>query len=104
MKIEDLKFPVTLEAFAAYQEERLGLELGGNVRKAMDAWLPVINAAYADGCYEDSAALQKDLAMMDDMISGSVGPVLQRLLRSCRWWIAYAWGCGRRDAEKAVAV
>lgn len=106
MKIEELDFPVTPEAFISYQEELTGRELPEGVREAVEAWLPNINTAYEDGRHIDGAALLEDLTVMDGLIAHhGECTTLSRFLKTTQLWIAYAWKRGRHDADSgAVAV
>ena len=49
MKKEDLSFPLTAEAYIAYQEAGAGCEFDKNMREAIEAWLPVFNNSYEEG-------------------------------------------------------
>lgn len=97
MKIEDLAFPATLEEAGA------GRKLEPMEREALGAWLPLFNMSFADGLREDCTALASDLAKMDGLIAEhGDDEAIADFLKSCRWWIPYAWERGRQDAGKAV--
>ena len=105
MKTEELVFPVTVETFIAHQEELAGGKLNDDVRRAEEAWVPVVNAAYSDGLRADTAALHEDIAKMDGFIANHIAdPDLVRFLKSCRWWIVYARSRGRHNAESGVVA
>lgn len=103
MKIEDLAFPVTLKAFTAFQEEGTGRRLEPMEpmeREALGAWVPLFNRAFEDGRREDSTALARDLGRVNKCLSQcGDDALLTQILKSCRWWISYAWEQG---AGKAV--
>lgn len=100
MKIEDLTFPVTLEAFIAFQEAGTGRELEPMEREVIAAWLPLFNLEYADGVREDSTALANDLVKMDELIAmhGEDAPIT-RILKFVRRWLTYAWKRGNAMAQ-----
>ena len=99
MKLSELSFPVTLEAFMAFQEAGTNRELTDNEREVLVEWVPVYNLSYEDGRAGDKEALTESVDKMDEFISKREGsPALERILQSCRWWIVYAWEQGRREA------
>lgn len=105
MKIEDLAFPVTLEAFVAFQEAGMGRELEPMEREAIAAWVKLFNLAYKDGVQENNAALAKYIVNVDKLIAKHGDDTdLARILKSCRWWIEYAWKLGFKEAGKVAAV
>lgn len=105
MKIEDLTFPVTLEAFVAFQEAGMGRKLENMEMDALKAWVKLFNLAYTDGVQENNAALAKYIVNVDKLIAEHGDDTnLARILKSCRWWIDYAWKLGFKEAGKAAAV
>ena len=101
MKINELVFPVTPEALAAYQEAGMGRSLYSNEREALAAWVPVLNMSYEDGCAGDKNGLLESVDRLDGLIHRSEGnPVLLRFLKACRLWTVYAWKQGREGATQ----
>jgi len=49
MKLEELAFPLTAEAFIAFQEEGTGGKLGANAREALAAWVSGFNLSFEEG-------------------------------------------------------
>ena len=105
MKIEDLAFPVTLEAFVAFQEAGMGRKLERMELEALEAGVKLFNLAYKDGVHENNAALAKYIVNVDKLIAEHGDDTnLARILKSCRWWIEYAWMLGFEEAGKVAAV
>ena len=99
MKIEELTFPVTTEDFMACQETLGGRKLGPGCAEAIEAWIPEYNDSYEEGRAGDKKALIESMKKMDEFISEREdNPIVSWFLKSARWWIAYAWNQGRRDA------
>ena len=102
MKIEKLTFPVTTDDFIACQETLCGRKLGPGCAKAIESWIPVYNESYEEGRSGDKEALIESYNKIDKFISEREDdPIVSRFLKSTRWWIAYAWDQGRRDAASA---
>lgn len=105
MKIEDLAFPVTFEAFVAFQEAGMGRKLEDMELDALKAWVKLFNLAYLDGVQGNNAALAKCLSNVDKLIDEHGDDTnLAQILKSCRWWIEYAWKLGFKEAGKVAAV
>ena len=105
MKIEDLAFPVTFEAFVAFQEAGMGRKLEDMELDALKSWVKLFNLAYADGAREDSTVLARDLCRVDKCLSECGNDaILTQILSSFRWWIEYAWKLGFKEAGKVAAV
>ncbi|MBU5230025.1 hypothetical protein [Intestinimonas butyriciproducens] len=100
MKLEELAFPLTAEAFIAFQEEGTGGKLGANAREALAAWVPGCNLSFEEGRAGNQEGLRESLEWLDNRISASEDdPVLWRFYKSARWWTVYAWERGRRERE-----
>lgn len=105
MKKEDLIFPLTAEAYIAYQEAGAGWEFGKNMREAIEVWLPVFNDSYEKGKCGDRQALLDSIKSLDECISRSKDePILHDFLSVCKMWVCYAWTRGNDDARKAVGT
>ena len=98
--MEEPKFPLTASWFISCQEAVIKRKLSMNEKDASEAWLPIINSAYIDGCRNDTGAIISTLEGMDDLISQQTeNEILQHFLKSCRRWILYAWKRGS-DAKR----
>lgn len=105
MKKEDLIFPLTAEAYIAYQEAGAGWEFGKNMREAIEVWLPVFNDSYEEGKCGDRQARLDSIKSLDEFISRSKDdPILHDILSVCKTWVCYAWMRGNDDARKAVGA
>ena len=105
MKKEDLSFPLTAEAYIAYQEAGAGWEFGKNMREAIEVWLPIFNDSYEEGKCGDRQALFDSIKSLDEFISRSKDePILHDFLSVCKTWVCYAWTRGNDDARKAVGT
>lgn len=95
-----ITFPVTPEAFIAYQEQLLGRKMTEKMREATAAWVEGFNLSYEDGLEQDTDALEDSLAKMDELTARrDNSPVVRDILRVCRRWIITAWKQGFHDAE-----
>ena len=102
MKLDKLTFPVTPEMFVAYQAAGIGREPTDTEREILTTWVPVYNEIYAKGRVGDREALTRYIGRMDEFLTDKRDdPVMRRILESSKWWIAYAYAQGRRDAEEA---
>ena len=102
MKIEELTFPVTMDDFLPCQETLGGQKLCPDCAEAIKAWIPAYNESYEEGRSGDKEALIEFHNKIDKFISEREDdPIISRFLESTRWWIAYAWDQGRRDAASA---
>ena len=100
MKLEELAFPLTAEAFIAFQEEGTGGKLGANAREALAAWGSVFNLSFEEGGAGNQEGLRESLEWLDSRISANEDdPVLWRFYKSARWWVVYAWERGGRERE-----
>ena len=96
-----ITFPVTPEAFTAYQEQLAGRKLTGQEREATAAWVEGFNLSYEDGLEQDTDALEDSLAKMDELITRrDNSPAVRDILQVCRRWIITAWKQGFHDAEE----
>lgn len=101
MKIKELTFPLTPEAFSAYQGQGVGRELTELEQEVMAIWVPIFNGSYADGKAGDKQALLESVSRMNQVISEHrENEILTFLLKSFQWWIVYAWTQGRGDGEQ----
>lgn len=99
MKLKELVFPVSPDAFVAYQESGVGRELSRNERELVFCWVPLFNSSFEDGQKNDASALGDSLDLLDGFIQNAAGrPALERFLKSCRRWVMYAWRQGREEA------
>lgn len=95
-----ITFPVTPEAFIAYQEQLLGRKMTEKMREATAAWVEGFNLSYKDGLEQDAGALLDVLAGIDELTARRANsPVVRDILRVCRRWIITAWKQGFHDAE-----
>lgn len=98
MKMSELTFPVTPEAFIAYKEAGIARKITDNERETLAEWVAVYNQSYEYGKTGDAEALVESVDKIDELISKREGsPALVRVLRSCKWWIIYAWEQGRKE-------
>lgn len=103
MKTIELTFPVTAEAFIAYQEAVAGRAVAESEREALGEWVPVINNCFEAGAADNSDLMHAFLDQMGENIAQSVNnSAITKLLKSMRWWMCYAYQQGRRDAEEAA--
>lgn len=101
MEREDLTFPVTLEAFVAYQETGIGRSLGSDERAALAAWLPLINISYEDGLHGNTASMGETLDWVAAKIHQNQDDEDDREFLKCmRYWVAYAYSYGCHVAGK----
>lgn len=85
MKKEDLIFPLTAEAYIAYQEAGAGWEFGKNMREAIEVWLPVFNDSYEEGKCGDRQARLDSIKSLDEFISRSKDdPILHDIFQSAK--------------------
>ena len=83
----------------------MGRKLENMEMDALKAWVKLFNLAYTDGVQENNAALAKYIVNVDKLIAEHGDDTnLARILKSCRWWIDYAWKLGFKEAGKAAAV
>ena len=102
MKISKLTFPITAEAFSAYQAALIKRELTNNERKIAAALVPAFNMSYEEGEAGDKDGLLESVQKMDELISDKEDDsIVSRFLKGARFWIIYAWDQGRRDATSA---
>lgn len=103
MKIEELSFPVTLEAFVAYQEALMGRELDVAERDVIQVWLPVLNDCYDQRAKGTAGAMGERLDQMEVFLAQAEGDaVVVHILKCMRRWMCYAYQQGQKDAEKEV--
>ena len=96
-----ITFPVTPEAFTAYQEQLAERELTEREREATTAWVEGFNLSYKDGLEQDRAALEDSLVKMDELIARrDNSPAVRDILQVFRRWIITAWKQGFHDAEE----
>ncbi len=96
-----ITFPVTPEAFTAYQEQLAERELTEREREVTAAWVEGFNLSYEDGLEQDTDALEDSLAKMDELITRrDNSPAVRDILQVCRRWIITAWKQGFHDAEE----
>lgn len=94
-------FPVTLEAFIAYQTELAGCTPTAKVKALIEAWLPVINDAYEDGLKGDSDSLKRDLVLLEGFIKKHEGlDGVIHFIEATRYWLAEAWDHGHKAQKK----
>ena len=96
-----ITFPVTPEAFTAYQEQLAERELTEREREATAAWVEGFNLSYKDGLEQDRAALEDSLVKMDELIARrDNSPAVRDIHQVFRRWIITAWKQGFHDAEE----
>ena len=99
-----ITFPVTPEAFIAYQEQLLGRKLTEKMREATTAWVEGFNLSYKDGLEQDAGALLDVLAGIDELTARrDNSPVVRDILQVCRRWLITAWKQGFHDAGRSSA-
>ena len=94
-------FPVTPEAFIAYQEQLLGRKLAENEREVIAAWVKVFNLFYEGGLKQDHAVLNRCPDKPDEFMSRHRDDLLIRqFAEACRFWMIEAWEQG---AERSTS-
>ena len=94
-------FPVSLEAFMAYQTELAGPVPCDGMEELIAAWLPAINDAYQSGLKSDYGDLEESIRFLEDrMKKNEAERVTADFLRKTCYWIAEAWDHGCKDAKK----
>lgn len=85
-------FPVTPEAFIAYQEQLVGRELSE---------VEAFNFSYEDGLKQDRAILEKDLDKLDEIMARhGDDAIVHKFAEACRAWMIEAWEQG---AERSIS-
>ena len=93
-------FPVSVEGFIDYQQQLYGRVLGKYERGALEIWVPIFNDSYEDGKKNDQEALTASIRAIDKQIARvDNSEILSRFLKVSRNWIAFAWKCGREEAQ-----
>lgn len=93
-------FPVSVEGFIDYQQQLCGRALGKYERGALEIWVPIFNDSYEDGKKNDQETLAASIRAMDRVIAKrGNSETLSRFLKVSRDWIAFAWKCGREEAQ-----
>lgn len=96
-------FPVTLEAFIAYQTELTGCAIPANMKVAIEVWLPAINDAYRSGLKSDYGDLEESIRFLEDLIKKNEAEQFAAdFLRKTCYWMAEAWDHGCKDAKKGA--
>lgn len=103
--MEHIKFPVSLEAFIAYQEAGIGRKLGQNERRCLEELVPVINGFYRFGAVGESEAMSGCLDRLEDCFAQEAeNALLTQFFKSMRWWMCYAYQQGRAEAGKGATA
>ena len=95
---EPITFPVSLEAFTAYQAAGIGRDLTDSETEIIALSVPLINKAYRDGL-NGGTWLKDILAVIDCSIGESDGATAQ-YFKSLRCWLVCAWNQGRGGAAE----
>ena len=94
-------FPVTPEAFIAYQEQLVGRELSEKEQGFTAAWVEAFNFSYEDGLKQDRAILEKDLDKLDEIMARhGDDAIVHKFAEACRAWMIEAWVQG---AERSIS-
>ena len=95
-----ISFPVSPDDFIAYQEKLRREPIPHQMREALNAWGPVLNASYQDGLENDLEALKQGVDRMNYIIERhSASPTLGKFYKTAKTWIIYSWCCGRAQHE-----
>ena len=94
-------FPVTPEAFIAYQEQLVGRELSEKEQGFTAAWVEAFNFSYEDGLKQDRAILEIDLDKLDELMARHEDNAgVHKFAEAFRAWMIEAW---KQGAEKEAA-
>ena len=95
--VDEVTFPLTVEAFTALQEEWAGRNLTDGEKEVTAAWVPYFNEVYQDGLQGDTESMSETLDKLEALLSERTGAA-KRVLLACALWIARAWRCGGAEA------
>lgn len=93
-----ITFPVTLEAFTAYQEQLAGQELDGTEKELIEALVSLLNYSHMAGQHQDRDEFSSILQGLDRRQTSNETAELE-FLQACRRLVVYAWEQGRRAAD-----
>ena len=94
-------FPVTPEAFIAYQEQLVGRELSEKEQGFTAAWVEVFNLSYEGGLNQDCDILVKVLDKLDELMARhEYHEGVHKFAEACRAWMIEAW---RQGAERSTS-
>lgn len=94
-------FPVTPEAFIAYQERLADRKLAEHEREVIAALVKVFNLFYEGGLKQDHAVLNRCLDKPDELMARHKDRAgVHKFAEACRIWMMEAW---RQGAERSVS-
>ena len=95
-----ITFPITPEAFNAYQEQLIGQKLSDCEQELNTAWAEVFNLFYEDGLRQDCDTLAKALDDLAEFIARHKDNArAHKFAEACRAWMIEAWRQGKEAAQ-----
>ena len=89
-------FPVSAEAFFAYQEALMNRPITEDEREILGAWIPLCNDSFSAGAHNDNDWLKQKLETMNQLLNEyAANAFFTDFLKATRCWLVFAWKYGR---------